>query len=354
VKKASPVSVCFSVSCFYFNVSSNDSLRRDIVFYSRPFANMPVVTVNSDRVNIFPYIGIIPLLVGLGYMSCILLVGGMIVIILVNDGFFDPNAVKILYLSDGMSKHLALIILGFGSCYSILFAITMIVAWYLENISMFGLGVLNVIAFHGVLSYVELNGPEHPCFVAILLGTHSVIHHIAANSRDGFDKYRYITNTSSFILVLYAISWFFADIIFNIPELKVTTVALELFIWCTGCLEYACMTSFMHEREQTRYDRLSSLPHHPEETLAGVGLKRIAKKPWERDFEATNLVKPTDPPDTDKKSLDSSKLLKDFFQNMLPPKQNDFTSFYHQKLKEQNPQIFLFPTEVKRQMPTGY
>jgi hypothetical protein len=313
---------------------------------------MPLLTVNPDRMNIFPYIGIIPMLVGLGYLSCIFLVGGIIVIILINDGFFDPNEVKILYLSDGMKKHLALTILGFGSCYSILFAIIMIVAWYLENISMFGLGVINVIAFHGVISYAELNGPEHPCFVAILLGTHAVIHHIAASSKEGFDTYRRINIASTGVLVLYIIFWFFADIIFEIPELKVTTVALELFLWCTGCLEFACMTSFMHAREQKRYDNLTSEPHDPAEKVSAVRLVRNTKN-WETDaLDPKKQNKTTEAPDTDLKLHQNSQLLKDFFQTMFPVKQGDLSSIYHHKQKEQRSHIYLFPTEVGRHFPS--
>jgi hypothetical protein len=302
---------------------------------------MALVTVDEHKVNIFPYIGIIPLLVGLGYLSCIFLFGGIILIILSNDGFFDPNAVKILYLSDGMSKHLALVVLGFGSCYSILFSAIMIVSWHLKNVSMFGLAVINVISFHGVLSYPELNGSEHPCFVAGLALSHAGIHHIASNSKHSFPLYKYATNTSTGILVLYVIFWFLADIVFKMPELKITTVALELVVWCIGCFELTCLVSFMHERESHRHKNL---------------FPDVNKEQTEAMLEARNAKDSTESPPGDakfsysdlehmfeKKPLNPQSSIADMFERISIKKPNERNRLYE---KTENPRAYLFPSDI--------
>lgn len=254
------------------------------------------------KAHLFPRIGIIPVLIALGYGACVFMFGGALAIILLNDGFFDPSLSKIMYLSDGMVKHQGISILGFGTCYNLLFGILMVVSWVLGNVILFCISILNVFAFQGVLAYAQLNGPEHVSFVIILLITHAMIHHITANSELGFLWYRYTTGTSTVFLFFFVIFWFLGEKVVHVQGLQVTAFIFELFLWCFACAEFACMVSMLHYRHSHGAGNaddvsripllkrdLCALPSAPEapinsyDSIFGSSLSRAEKGGGEKD-----------------------------------------------------------------------
>lgn len=197
----------------------------------------------------FKRIGIVNILIFLGYASCVVLVGGLFIMVVVEDGFFDTDHKHVKYISDAIKEHPGLTILGFATSYAFLWGVNLVICWIVEDILMFVLTCLNVFFFNCVLAYVQLDGSTHVIFVFGLSISHALIHNRLAHTpfAADFPTYKILTTVSDACVVLFLLFWLIGEQIWENYTLQIAALSFELLVWVLAALEYAYMVSLLHQ-----------------------------------------------------------------------------------------------------------
>lgn len=207
-----------------------------------------VVSVDHSQHIVLKRIGIFPLIVGASYISCILLILGCIYIVLSEETFFAVDTDKVVWLSDGIARRTGFSVAVFGTSYCVLWCACLLVCWLLEDVVLFIISFFNLVGFNGMLAYIDLNGTEHVVFVLMLVVTHGIFQHIVSRSVYGrlIPIYGIISTFTALLLVVFIVVWAVADLVTKDNTWRVSAVVLEMTLWCTAGIEFACMTRTLH------------------------------------------------------------------------------------------------------------
>lgn len=206
---------------------------------------------DGSHVVSFERIGVIPILVFLGYLSSAsLLIGGLIIVI-VKDGFFDLHTNHVLFISDGLKSFPGVSILFFSTAYAFLWGATLFLSWTLKDISVFVLACINIIMFNGVVAYVEFNGKEHFVFVVGLAVTHIMIQDRVAHSKLGSALYRGVSLFGTICTVCFLVLYVLGVYMLKSTGVEFAAFVFELIVWVVASVEYFFLVGTLQMCEDT-------------------------------------------------------------------------------------------------------
>ena len=226
---------------------------------------------DGSQIVSFERIGVIPILVFLGYLSSAsLLIGGLIIVI-VKDGFFDLSTNHVLFISDGLKSFPGVSILFFSTAYAFLWGATLFLSWTLKDISVFVLACINIIMFNGVVAYVEFNGKEHFVFVVGLAATHIMIQDRVAHSKLGNALYKGVSLFGTICTICFLVLYVLGVYMLNSTGVEFAAFIFELIVWVVASVEYFFLVGTLQMCEETDW------AHHKQ----GGVMPRSVKTPSE-------------------------------------------------------------------------